>query len=90
MKENKIQSNFTNSAWVSKEDTSIHVTSSTPIETTNTNELIEAILNEFELTDSVDTEELRAKLLNWIETMPSVQSTMQNQEKIRDFIYEMF
>lgn len=90
MEKNRINISFTDSAWITKDDSSRHVSSALPIETNDIIALVNAILNEFEETNDADKEALKQKLISWLDSMPSIQNTMGNQEKIRDFIYEMF
>jgi hypothetical protein len=90
MEKNKIKNAFTDSAWITKNDSTRNVSSSRPIETTDPLLLVEAILNEFQETNNADKENIKLKLLAWIKSMPPIKETMGNQEKIRDFIYEMF
>jgi hypothetical protein len=90
MEKNKIKNAFTDSAWITKNDSSTNVSSSHPIETTDPLLLVKAILNELQETNDADKENIKLKLLSWIKSMPPIKETMGNQEKIRDFIYEMF
>ena len=78
------------SHWIKVPEKKIYSVSVRPIETESLEELVEAILMEFNQTSDELKPLLKEKLATWLNEMKDSDLELADTEKIRDFIYEMF
>ncbi|OFZ41774.1 MAG: hypothetical protein A3D92_12820 [Bacteroidetes bacterium RIFCSPHIGHO2_02_FULL_44_7] len=89
---NKIQLENKGSAshWITSGFNGPYCRSAMPLETEDLTQLVQNILQEFEQTPAEERERFRPVLEKWLKEIPVDLLSMDNPQKVRDFIYEMF
>jgi len=89
---NKIQLENDGSAshWIAPSFNALYCRSAAPLETVDSTQLVQYILQEFEQTPLEERERFRPILEKWLQEMPADLIGFDNPQKVRDFIYEMF
>lgn len=89
---NKIQLENQGSAshWITPSFDKPYCRSAAPLEEEDIARLVENILQEFEQSSLEEREQFRPILEKWLKEMPADILSLDNPQKVRDFIYEMF
>lgn len=78
------------SHWIAPSFNGTYCRSAAPLESEDAAQLVQHILQEFEQTTVEERERFRPILEKWLQEMPADLISMDNPQKVRDFIYEMF
>lgn len=78
------------SSWVQLADQSYYSRLVKEFDIVNKGQLVDEIIKEFENTDVSLIPIIKEKLAIWLETMDDKDLDVAENEKLRDFIYEMF
>ena len=78
------------SSWVQLVDQSYYSRLVKEFDIVNKGQLVDEIIKEFENTDVSLIPIIKEKLAIWLETMDDKDLDVAENEKLRDFIYEMF
>ena len=85
-----IKENNTESNWIQLEKTGPYTESASHLENENKIELINYILSQFQETPQSLIPVFKERLIFWLENLNENEYKTEENEKIRDFIYEMF
>ncbi len=85
-----IKENNKLSNWIQLEKDGPYTESASQLENENTIELINYILSQFQETPQTLTPLFKERLMIWLENLNETEYKTEENEKIRDFIYEMF
>ena len=78
------------SNWIQLEKVGPYTESASQLENENNIELVNYILSQFQETPQSLTPVFKERLMTWLENLNEIEYKTEENENIRDFIYEMF
>jgi hypothetical protein len=82
--------NNSDSYWITKDKSAPFSESTLPLEKSENIELVNYIVSQFEETSPSLIPIFKERLILWLENIDEATDLTEENEKIRDFIYEMF